>query len=42
MYFVKTQAASTSDPTNKFDTKLVIGDTIIAPDLVSAVNDTGQ
>ncbi len=42
MYFVKTQAASTSDPTNKFDTKLVIGDTIIDPDLVSAVNDTGQ
>lgn len=42
MYFVKTQAASTSDPTNKFDTKLVIGDTIIDPDLVSAVDDTGQ
>jgi len=42
MYFVKTQAASTSDPTNKFNTKLVIGDTIIDPDLVSAVNDTGQ
>ena len=42
MYFCKTQAASTSDPTNKFDTKLVIGDTIIDPDLVSAVDDTGQ
>ncbi|PQM58815.1 MAG: flagellar hook-basal body protein [Rhodobacteraceae bacterium] len=42
MYFVKTQAASTSDPTNKFNTKLVIGDTIIDPDLVSAVDDTGQ
>jgi len=42
MYFVKTQAASTSDPTNKFETKLVIGDTIIDPDLVSAVDDTGQ
>ncbi len=42
MYFCKTQAASTSDPTNKFETKLVIGDTIIDPDLVSAVDDTGQ
>ncbi len=41
MYFVKTQAASTDDPTNKFDTKLVIGDTVIDPDLVSAVDDTG-
>ena len=42
IYFVKTQAASADDPTNKFDTKLVINDTVIDPDLVSAVDDTGR
>ena len=42
MYFIKTQAATADDPTNKYDTRLVINDTVIDPDLVSAVNDTGS
>ena len=42
VYFIKTQAASADDPTNKFDTRLVINDTIINPDLVSAVDDAGK
>ena len=33
MFFIKTQTASATDPTNKFDTRLVINDTIIEPDL---------
>ena len=42
MYFIKTQAATADDPTNKYDTRLVINDTVIDPDLVSAVNDSGS
>jgi flagellar hook protein FlgE len=42
VYFIKTQAASADDPTNKYDTRLVINDTIIDPDLVSAVDDAGN
>ena len=42
VYFIKTQAASAEDPTNKYDTRLVINDTIIDPDLVSAVDDAGN
>ncbi len=42
VYFIKTQAASAGDPTNKYDTRLVINDTIIDPDLVSAVDDAGN
>ncbi|SDY31262.1 flagellar hook-basal body protein [Lentibacter algarum] len=42
IYFIKTQNASAEDPTNKYDTRLVINDTIIDPDLVSAVDDTGK
>ena len=42
MFFIKTQTASATDPTNKFDTRLVINDTIIEPDLVSAVDDAGK
>ena len=42
IYFIKTQSASAEDPTNKFDTRLVINDTVIDPDLVSAVDDTGN
>ena len=34
IYFIKTQATSADDPTNKYDTRLVIGDTIINPDLL--------
>jgi flagellar hook protein FlgE len=41
-YFIKTQTASAGDPTNKYDTRLVIGSTIIDPDLVGAVDDTGK
>ena len=33
VYFIKTQAATAEDPTNKYDTRLVINDTIIDPDL---------
>ena len=42
MYFIKTQAASATDATNKYDTRLVINDTVIEPDLVSAVDDNGR
>jgi len=42
VYFIKTQAASADDPTNKYDTRLVINDTIITPDLVSAVDESGS
>ena len=42
MYFIKTQAASATDATNKYDTRLVINDTVIGPDLVSAVDDNGS
>ncbi len=42
IYFIKTQAADAADPTNKYDTRLVVGDTVIDPQLVSAVDDTGN
>ena len=42
IYFIKTQNASATDPTNKFDTRLVINDTVIEPDLVNAVDDSGR
>ena len=42
MFFIKTQAASATDATNKYDTRLVINDTVIEPDLVSAVDDNGS
>jgi flagellar hook protein FlgE len=42
IYFIKTQNASASDPTNKYDTRLVINGSVIDPDLVSAVNDSGS
>ena len=42
IYFIRTQAASASDPTNKYETRLVINDTVIDPDLVKAVNDTNN
>ena len=42
MYFIKTQSASANDPTNKYDTRLVINDTIITPDLVPSVDDAGN
>ena len=42
MYFIKTQSASATDATNKYDTRLVINDTVIEPDLVSAVDDNGR
>lgn len=42
IYFIKTQGASADDPTNKFDTRLVINDTVIDPDLVNAVDDSGR
>ena len=42
IYFIKTQNASAEDPTNKYDTRLVINDTVIDPDLVSAVDDAGN
>ena len=42
IYFIKTQNASAEDPTNKYDTRLVINDTVIEPDLVSSVDDAGN
>ena len=41
VYFIKTQRATAEDPTNKFDTRLVINNEVVAPDLVPAVNDKG-
>ena len=41
IYFIKTQQAS-ADATNKYDTRLVINDTVINPDLVSAVDENGS
>jgi flagellar hook protein FlgE len=42
MYFIKTQSASAAEPTNKYDTRLVINDTVIDPDLVPSVDDAGN
>lgn len=42
IYFIKTQNASAEDPTNKYDTRLVINGTVINPDLVSAVDQSGK
>ncbi|ADE39092.1 flagellar hook-basal body complex protein [Candidatus Puniceispirillum marinum] len=42
VYFIKTQSASADDPTNKYDTRLVINDQIIDPDLVSSVDEAGN
>ena len=42
IYFIKTQTASAADPTNKYDTRLVINGTVIDPNLVSAVDDSGK
>lgn len=42
IYFIKTQTASAEDPTNKYDTRLVINGTVIQPDLVSAVDQSGS
>ena len=42
IYFIKKQNASAEDPTNKYDTRLVINGTVINPDLVSAVDQTGK
>ena len=40
MYFIKTQSASANDPTNKYDTRLVINDTV-SHGLVPSVDDAG-
>jgi flagellar hook protein FlgE len=42
VYFIKTQRATADDPTNKFETRLVINDEVVAPDLVPAVNDANE
>lgn len=42
VYFIKTQRATAEDPTNKFETRLVINNEVVAPDLVPAVNDSNQ
>lgn len=42
VYFVKTQTASSSDPTSKFQTYLAVDGSIINPDLVEMVNDAKQ
>lgn len=38
MYFIKTKNASVDDPTNRYDTRLVINGQTIEPDLVPAVS----
>jgi flagellar hook protein FlgE len=42
VYFIKTQASTSDDPTNKYDTRLVIDETVINPDLVASVNDNNE
>ncbi|MGA0346227.1 MAG: flagellar hook-basal body complex protein [Alphaproteobacteria bacterium] len=42
VYFIKTKAADAADPTNKYDTRLVIDGVTVEPDLVPAVDDTGR
>ncbi|MBB43315.1 MAG: flagellar hook-basal body protein [Rhodospirillaceae bacterium] len=42
VYFIKTKASDAVDPTNKYDTRLVIDGVIVSPDLVPAVDDTGR
>jgi flagellar hook protein FlgE len=42
VYFIKTKAADAADPTNKYDTRLVIDGVVVDPDLVPAVDDTGR
>jgi flagellar hook protein FlgE len=42
VYFIKTQRVTAEDPTNKFETRLVINDEVVAPDLVPAVNDANE
>ena len=42
VYFIKTKAADAVDPTNKYDTRLVIDGVTVEADLVPAVDDTGR
>ena len=42
VYFIKTQRATSDDPTNKFETRLVIDNQIVNPDLVPAVDQRGR
>lgn len=42
VYFIKTQRATADDPTNKFETRLVINDEIVPPDLVPAVTSSDE
>jgi flagellar hook protein FlgE len=42
MYFVKTKNASVEDPTNRYDTRLVINGQTIEPDLVPSVSNDGK
>ncbi len=42
VYYIKTQNASPEDPTNKYETRLVVNGQIIEPDLVPSVSDAGQ
>jgi flagellar hook protein FlgE len=42
VYFIKTQRATAEDPTNKFETRLVINDEVVPPDLVPAVTSSDE
>lgn len=42
VYFIKTQRATAEDPSSKFETRLVINDEVVAPNLVPAFNDKGS
>ena len=42
VYFIKTQRATAEDPTNKFETRLVINDEIVPPHLVPAVTRSNE
>ncbi len=42
VYFIKTQRATAEDPTNKFETRLVINNEVVPPDLVPAVTRSNE
>ncbi|MBT6078596.1 MAG: flagellar hook-basal body complex protein [Oceanospirillaceae bacterium] len=42
VYYVKTSSATEADPTNKWDTKIFIGDKELDPSIISAKNDKSE
>jgi flagellar hook-basal body protein len=42
VYYIKTSSATEVDPTNKWDTKIFIGEEELDPSIISAKNDNGE